>query len=255
MRDSKVRFGVAMAILFVGGAVLGCSTTSPPAGNASTGGSGGTGQGSGGSGGTIGSGSGGSGGRAVDAAEPAGADAATPVTADGGDESDGPAAADGPLASDGPEIVLDGPAAGDDAPAADAVATDDAISSDDAVSSTDGGGPLAACFADPKVIKVCRQLEPACENCPPGGAPPRNATAAACFALVDKAIAGMASDADCAQFAVDHKCTVDNPTTTGNACGSLNCQATGCNATMCETVYGDGDSAACQRLLATCPCK
>ena len=39
------------------------------------------------------------------------------------------------------------------------------------------------------------QLENACENCPPGGAPPKNKTAQDCFDLVGKAYMGMATDA------------------------------------------------------------
>jgi hypothetical protein len=115
-----------------------------------------------------------------------------------------------------------------------------------------GDGGLAICNPDPLVIASCRQLEPACENCPPGGAPPRNQAAADCFALVDRARAGLATDADCVKFAADKMCKVDQG---GNACGSLNCGAPGCNARACDTAYNNGDSTACRRLLATCPCK
>ena len=118
-------------------------------------------------------------------------------------------------------------------------------------------GGIAICWPDPKVIKICRQLENACENCPPGGAAPKNALAKKCDDLVTKAKAGKATDAQCAKFAVDNKCPVDNKTTTGNVCGSLNCYVAGCtDKARCLDRQQMGDSAMCQPLMATCgPCK
>jgi hypothetical protein len=116
-----------------------------------------------------------------------------------------------------------------------------------------GGSPgsLAVCWPDSTVVKICHQLENACENCPPGG--PGTALAKACFALVEKAYAGMADDAACEKFAIDNKCKVDDG---GNVCGSLNCDAPGCmNKTRCADRKGWGDSSQCQPFLATCPCK
>jgi hypothetical protein len=248
LSNLKARFGVVAAVLFVGGVLHGCTTKSgppPPPDPVSTAGSGGSGAGGsvpipGSFPGSTG-GSGGSGGTATNPP-------ATGGTGGVAGKNDA-----GRVGDDGPPPPADATVLAD----ANVSGGDDAATPDVAPPAGDAGpgGPLAACFPDPKVIKVCRQLEPACENCPPGGAPPRNKTAVDCFALVEKANAGMASDADCAQFAVDHKCTVDNAATTGNVCGSLNCGATGCNKAMCDRVYGNGDSAACMRLLATCPCK
>jgi hypothetical protein len=118
-------------------------------------------------------------------------------------------------------------------------------------------GQVAVCWPDPRVIKICHQLENACENCPPGGAPPKNKTAQVCFDLIKKAYAGMATDEDCAKFAVDNKCTVDNVATTGNVCGSLNCYAPGCrDKARCLNRQQWGDSSMCAPFMATCgPCK
>jgi hypothetical protein len=120
-------------------------------------------------------------------------------------------------------------------------------------------GAVLGCWPDPKVIKICHQLENACENCPPGGAPPKNTTATKCFALVEMAYKGMATDADCAKFAVDNKCTVDNASTTGNVCGSLDCNPTTCGGKSggktCEEAKGWGDASICMAFYAKCPCK
>src|SRR5689334_232137 len=62
------------------------------------------------------------------------------------------------------------------------------------------GGAILGCWPDPKVIKICHQLENACENCGPtkavacqNGKYPK---VCACFELINKAYAGMATDAD-----------------------------------------------------------
>jgi hypothetical protein len=136
-------------------------------------------------------------------------------------------------------------------PLADASAATDGASSGVA---SDGG--VLVCWPDPKVIMICHQLENACENCPPGGAPPKNKAAQDCFDLVERAYKGMASDADCAKFAADHMCTVDNATSTGNLCGSLDCYAPGCkDKARCLDRQQWGDSSMCAQFLATCPCK
>jgi hypothetical protein len=241
------RFPVSVAALLVLGALAGCSReeTNPipvpgtggagggaprpsPSGTGGAGGSAtaGTGGGSGaggggaaGSGGGGAAGSGGGGARTPDAGtrDTAVVADAPPRAPDGGGTPDGP----GGVGSDAGVAVLN-----------------------------DAG--LAICFSNPLVVATCRQLEAACENCPPGGAPPRNQTAQRCFDLVEKAVAGMATDGDCVKFFADNKCFVDQG---GNACGSLNCTAAGCNTNMCNTVSGNGDSTACQRLLNTCPCR
>jgi hypothetical protein len=143
-------------------------------------------------------------------------------------------------------------------------------------SDPDGGasnGKILACWPDPKVIKICHQLENACENC---GA--KKATACnektgmpkevcGCFDLIGKAYAGMATDADCEKYAMDNKCTVDNAATTGNICGTLNCElpACKCNGPNCadesnrgKTCVADqswGDASMCQKWVGKCPCR
>jgi hypothetical protein len=92
---------------------------------------------------------------------------------------------------------------------------------------------------------------------PAGRGSPGNKTAVACFALIKKAYAGMATDADCAKFAVDNKCKVDNLGKGGNVCGSLNCYVPGCtNKARCLDRQQWGDSSMCKPFQATCgPCK
>jgi hypothetical protein len=129
---------------------------------------------------------------------------------------------------------------------------DSAVASSDGSSSTDG---VALCWNDPKVIMICHQLENACINCGSGKNPPANQDAVACFELVKKAYAGMATDADCVKFATEHVCKPDDFATTGNVCGGLDCQAAGCkDPVKCEVVKQDGESDKCQPYLATCPC-
>ncbi len=134
---------------------------------------------------------------------------------------------------------------------------------------TSGGGVLA-CWPDPKVIKICHQLENACENCGPRkGVACRNGAPAQicnCFDLIEKAYAGMATDADCEKYAAANNCTVDNVATTGNICGSLNCELPACKCATgdcaaesnrgktCAADQSWGDSSACQKWAAKCPC-
>ena len=129
-----------------------------------------------------------------------------------------------------------------------------------------GGGAVLACWADPKVIHICHQLENACENCGPlkGVAPPRNTKAQPCFDLVAKAYKGMATDADCEQHAKDNDCTVDNVATTGNICGSIDCTNPACSSgthkdgdgktRTCVVNQGWGDSSFCKYWYTKCPC-
>jgi hypothetical protein len=134
------------------------------------------------------------------------------------------------------------------------------------------GGALLSCWANPKVIKICHQLENACENC--GLTSPKACNTGThtpkavcdCFELVDKAYLGMATDAECEAFAAANKCTVDNVATTGNICGSLDCESAACKCTgadcgdeknkgkTCAADQHWGDSSACQKWATKCPC-
>jgi len=104
-----------------------------------------------------------------------------------------------------------------------------------------GDGTTALCFTDPTVIAICKQLEPACQNCPD------KSIWNECF---DVAAAG--DDRACARYAVTNKCTVD---VGGNTCGSLNCRAAGCNRSACMAAQGEGDTTMCEPLMKSCPCK
>jgi hypothetical protein len=234
---STLRNGLALAALVMATAgamsISGCRDTAesafdPPPAVENTGGSGG--KGSGGSKGTGG-------------AKATGGSMSAPATG-------------GVTGTAGDSGAVDSPA---DVPATTQpeVGTTVDMSVADTVSGPDTApGKVAVCWPDSKVIKICHQLENACENCPPGGAPPKNTTATTCFALVKKAYAGMATDEDCAKFAVEHKCTVDNVATTGNVCGSLNCYAPGCkDKERCLNRQQWGDSSMCTQFMATCPCK
>jgi hypothetical protein len=224
MRRSRASLAVVLVLLSL--AACGGSTTSGrPKGGASgsgggDGGSDGSSSGSGGSGGTHASGgSGGAGGAAVVDASSGSSDTMTSGAADG-------AAAE----SGGPGMSADGGPGSD--------------------------GGVAICWKDPKVIMICHQLENACINCGSGKNPPANTDAVACFELIKKAYAGVATDQDCVDFATAHKCKPDDATTTGNVCGGLNCQVPGCkDPAMCEFVKQDGESDKCQPYVATCPCK
>jgi hypothetical protein len=103
------------------------------------------------------------------------------------------------------------------------------------------GGGTAACHPDPNVIEICKQLEPACQNCPD------RSVWDECFR-----VSAAGNDAACARYARDNNCTVDQG---GNWCGSLNCTATGCPRTDCRQVQGNGASAPCQALIDECPCQ
>ena len=168
-----------------------------------------------------------------------------------------PASSDGAVSPD-PTPTTDATAPAPDVATSDApVSTDSSAPAPDAVTAPGAGAigkdGLAICHADATVIAICKQLENACENCPPGGAPPKNKLAQVCFDLVMKAKAGMAKDADCAKFAVDNKCTVDKG---GNVCGSLNCTVAGCDKAACDKWQQWGDAAMCRPLMAKCgPCK
>lgn len=126
-----------------------------------------------------------------------------------------------------------------------------------------GGGAVLACWPNPKVIKICHQLENACENCGPtkavacqNGKYPK---VCACFELINKAYKGMATDADCEKYAMENDCTVDNVATTGNLCGSLDCSNPACSARIgsrsCLDAQGWGDSSQCKAYYDKCPCK
>jgi hypothetical protein len=101
-------------------------------------------------------------------------------------------------------------------------------------------GP-AACHPDPNVIKICKQLEPACQNCPD------RAVWDECFR-----VSAAGNDTACARYAADNDCTVDQG---GNWCGSLDCTAQGCPRASCRDAQGNGASGACQAMLDECPCQ
>lgn len=99
----------------------------------------------------------------------------------------------------------------------------------------------AACHPDPNVIAICKQLEPACQNCPD------RSIWDECFR-----VSAAGNDAACARYAATNNCTVDQG---GNWCGSLDCTAQGCPRTNCRDVQGNGASPACQALMNQCPCQ
>lgn len=244
MRALELRLPVLVGVAwFLVGPLAGCRSsdelgvinTEPVA---ASGGKGGRGTGGrSGSGGRVGAASGGS------PASGAGGAGGTVVV-------DNDASASDVTSAPGPDSA--GAGAGPDSGPADAVASDAKIDGPPV-----GANGIAICWPDPKVIKICHQLENACENCPPGGAPPGNKLAATCFDLIKKAYAGMATDADCEKFAIDNKCPVDNPNGTGNVCGSLNCYAPGCSdKERCLNRQQWGASNMCAPFMATCgPCK
>jgi hypothetical protein len=244
----RLRLVVALSLLMSAG-ILGCRSSSEDSGTdpidpatVATGGRKATGGSSGAKGGSSGmAATGGGSGQASGS----GGSPAVPPPSPG---ADGAAAIDVPAPADAPVSTV-----------ADATTTDvEAPASDSGAPATPGAGPkgpdgLAICHADPMALSICKQVENACENCPPGGAPPKNKLAQVCFDLIAKAKAGKASDADCAKFAVDNKCTVDKG---GNVCGTLNCTVPGCPKGPCDKAQQYGDAAACKPLLAKCgPCK
>jgi hypothetical protein len=214
---SKLRLGCLASFLIVGLACGSAARSRKP--GDSTGGQGGE-EDPGGSGGTV-AGTGGTSGTG-----------GTIVPKDAGGEPD--VIGSGP--TDG-EVPVDVNAATDSGPA------------------PDTASGVAICWRDPKVIMICHQLENACINCGSGKNPPANTDAVACFELIKKAYAGMATDIDCVKFAAAHGCKPDDATTTGNVCGGLDCQAPGCkDPAKCEFVKQDGESDKCQPYVATCPC-
>jgi hypothetical protein len=251
MFDSRHRFPfAAAALLFVGFAA--CS--SPATRNQSTGGSGGEEE-TGGSTGSTGGKTGGTGGKATGGST--GSTGGSTGSTGGSTGSTGGSSGDtgGSTGSTGGSTGSTGGSTG---------STGGSTGSGGSAGTGGAGGmagAVLACWVDPKVIKICHQLENACENCGPmkGVAPPKNTKAQPCFDLVTKAYMGMATDADCEKHAIDNDCTVDNASTTGNVCGSLDCTVAACNVKFggksCEEAKGWGDSSICKSFYAKCPCK
>ena len=249
MRDSSLRFGVLAALLFAG-TMYGCS--SAVKNRSATGGEGG--EETGGSEGTpTGGKTSGTGGKATGGST--GSTGGSTGSTGGSTGSTG-----GSTGNTGGSSGATGGSSGSGG------ATGGSSGATGGSSGTGGaggaaGGAVLACWPDPKVIHICHQLENACENCGPmkGVAPPKNTKAQPCFDLVAKAYKGMATDADCAQHAIDNDCTVDNVATTGNVCGSLDCTNPACTGTFsgknCEAAKQWGDSAICKNFYAKCPCK
>ena len=263
MRAYSVRFRsllVVAVLALLGGGPSGCSKSEPSgiqAVDPATSGAGGSGGSRGSKGGSGGSAKGGSG---ADASGATG-DAAGQTETDGGTGGSG-AASTSDDASGGGDDAGPGDDAGSAGPGGSA---DGSVGTGDDGGDAPGnaGGPILACWPDPKVIHICRQLENACENCGPmkGFPSPKNPKADPCFALVIKAKAGKATDADCAAHALANDCTVDDVTTTGNVCGSLACNPTTCGGTFgakkrsCLEAQQWGASDECMHWYAKCPCK
>jgi hypothetical protein len=162
----------------------------------------------------------------------------TPVAGTGGSEMDAAVSSGGTGGAGGGNIDASPPAM--DAPGKDG-------NGGTGGGTPDAGGPVlgnngtALCYPDPAVIAICKQLEPACENCPD------KSIWNQCFAM-----AAAGDDKACARYAVQNNCKVDQG---GNTCGSLNCAAKGCNRTACMTAQGNGDTTKCAPLLTSCPCQ
>ncbi len=239
MGSCKLRLAVVALLFFVDGALAGCasqdegpSSTSSGTAGASHGGEAGASSAAGGSSGDVGGGSSGS------------------LTSGGTMDGSGGGAGSAVTSGSGGGAGATG-AGGADASGSGGVGGTGGGGAGPGGSGGSGTGGVAVCWPDSMVIKICHQLENACENCPPGG--PNTPLANACFALVEKAYAGMADDAACEKFAIDNKCKVDSG---GNVCGSLNCDTPGCvNKARCEDRKGWGDTSQCQPFLATCPCR
>ena len=245
MFDTRHRFPfVAAALLFVG--IAACSSASPR--NQGTGGSGGEEE-TGGKTGSTGGKTGGTGGKAATGGSTGSTGGSTGSTggSSGGDTGGSTGSTGGSTGSTGGSSGTGG------------------STGTGGSSGTGGmGGAVLACWADPKVVKICHQLENACENCGPkkavacnNGANPK---VCACFDLVNKAYAGMATDADCEKYFNENQCVVDNASTTGNTCGSLDCTNAACmgnkfGGKTCEEAKGWGDSSICNSFYAKCPCK
>jgi hypothetical protein len=253
MRGSKAPFGVVAALFLAGS--LACSSASPR-NNSETGGAGGS-EDTGGSAGSTG-GKSGTGGKTGTGGSSA-TGGSTGSTGGKSGSTGGTSGGD----TGGAGGSTGGSSGGDTGGAGGSTGGSSGGDTGGAGGGTGGAGGMSgavlSCWADPKVIHICHQLENACENCPPGGAPPKNTTATKCFDLVEKAYKGMATDADCAKFAVDNKCTVDNVATTGNVCGSLDCNPTTCGGKSggktCEEAKQWGDSTICNAFYTKCPCK
>jgi hypothetical protein len=257
MNKIFTRFTLIAALVAVG-SVYGCgSDTANTGSTGDEGGSTGTGgkKATGGSGGSVSTGTGGA--KASGGAGGSGKDA-SPAS-----DTDEPATdADEP--SDDSGTAVDSSVGGD-------VSTPDTSGTGGTPGSDAAAGGLLACWPDPKVIKICHQLENACENCGPtkgkacgNGKYPQ---ICACFDLIEKAFKGMATDEDCVKFAAANDCKVDNATTTGNICGSLNCELPDCKCNTpgcgdeanrgktCSADQHYGDAAACQKWVSKCSCK
>ena len=243
MKTIVTRFTLIAALL-AAGSFYGCGDKAPASapveegtgGRKATGGSPGTGGakatgGAGGSsakGGASGNGSGGSGAQ----------DSGAGNDADAPESSDVPAGSDDVAADSKPSDTGAGGTSGSDA----------------------GGKKIAACAKDPMGLTTCRQLEIACENCPPKGPPETNPKAKICFDdVIHRAFLGQATDEECAKFAVDNKCTVDPG---GNICVTLNCDGSpGCDnkdpldRKTCIGAARYGQKADCLPYVAKCACK
>jgi hypothetical protein len=254
MSASHTRFTLLAAALAVGFAVHGCkagSMDNADIGEEEAGGTSNTGKG-GKKGTSAGGKEGGEGGASAGGAKGEGGKGEGGETAMGGSGSGGTMGEGGAVGSGGTTGEGGATGMGGGAGSGSGEAPDGGIRPPDATSG------VLACWPDPKVIKICHQLENACENCGPlkGTAPPKNKLAQPCFDLVAKAYKGEATDQECADFAVKNDCTVDNVTTTGNVCGSLNCYAPGCkDKARCLNRQQWGDSSMCTQFMATCPCK
>jgi hypothetical protein len=259
MFDSRNRLHlVAAAVLFSG--LVACSSASPR--NQGGGGSGGAEEETGGSTGTGGKATGGSGGKSTGGStgSTGGSTGSTggSTGSTGGSTGSTGGSGGGATGGSGGATGGSGGATGGSGGAGTGGSGGGGMSGDGGMSM---GGPVLACWADPKVIKICHQLENACENCGPmkGVAPPRNTKAQPCFDLVNAAYKGMATDADCEKHAIDNDCTVDNVATTGNVCGSLDCTNPACAGKVsnktCDEAKGWGDSSICKTFYAKCPCK
>jgi hypothetical protein len=258
MNNIFTRFTLIAALVAVG-SVYGCGSDSPDNGG-STGDEGGS-TGTGGS-----KGKGGSGGSAT-----TGTGGAKATGGAGGSAKDAAAASDTDEPASDADQPTDDSGTTDDSAVSSDVSTPDTAGTDGTPGSDAATGAILACWPDPKVIKICHQLENACENCgPKKGVACQNGKypqVCACFDLVEKAFKGMATDADCEKFAVANACVVDDVATTGNTCGSLNCELPDCkcNTPGCEeesnrgkTCAADqhyGISSACNKWATKCSCK
>ncbi|HXU81916.1 MAG TPA: hypothetical protein VN914_11005 [Polyangia bacterium] len=264
MKASLQRLGVLVSTLALAGVVAGCSSATKRGGG-DTGGAGGDEE-TGGSTGTTGGKSGSTGGKS-------GTGGSTPTggSSGGSGGSTGGAGGSDTGGKGGSTGGAGGSTGGSGGSTGGAGGSGGATGGAGGGGGAGGTGGLAACWPDPKVIKICHQLENACENCGPtkavacqNGKYPK---VCACFDLIEKAKAGMATDADCEKYAMDNQCTVDNVATTGNVCGTLNCELPACKCTTpgcadeankgktCAATQGWGDSSLCQKFATMCPCK